>query len=143
MASGDSDSIFGNLPAPRSSFDEAKHPRGQPQNKGQFRSYAGQITIGTKDPKDMTHSERAKEHLRLSRHSSALGLQMIDEGRGQEKPTETSKKTDPLSRTFNAVGDRMGALKIAHKVYGNPWKHGEYLPSASFERIDPKGALFQ
>jgi hypothetical protein len=143
MGGDDSDTIFGNLPAPQSSsWDESKHPRGQPENKGRFRSYAGPITIGTKDPKDMTHSERAKEHLRLSRHSSALDQQMIDEGRGTEKPSERRKKTDPLSQAANAVDNRMQALKIAHEVYGNPWKHGQFLPTAPYERLDPKGALF-
>lgn len=131
MADGDHNTIFGNLPAPASSFDESKHPRGQPENKGRFRSYAGAFTIGTKDPAGMTHGERAKEHLKLSRHSSAFSRQMIDEGRGFEKPSERRKKTDPLAQAMNAVADRMQALQIAHEVSGNIYKHGS-LPSQSY-----------
>jgi hypothetical protein len=137
---GYDDTIFGNLPA-RSSFDEAKHPRGQPENKGRFRSYAGLITVGTKDPQDMTHSERAKEHIRLSRHSTALGQQMIHEGRGSEKPTETDKKTDPLSQAIKAVSGRMNVLSMHHETYGDHWKHGQFLPQAPYEQFEPKARV--
>jgi len=132
MGDGDSNTIFGNLPAPRSSsFEESKHPRGQPENKGRFRSLAGVFSIGTKPPDQMTYSERAKEHRKLSLHSSALGRQMINEGRGFEKPTETKTKSDPLSRMINAVDDRMRSLKIAHEVSGDIHKHG-FLPQQAF-----------
>jgi hypothetical protein len=88
-----------------------------------FQTWAGKVKPADKDPSQMSLAELQKEHKLLSLHSSAISKQMIAEGRGHERPTETLTKSDPLSQAYKAVSARLGALSAQHQVN---YKNGAY-----------------
>lgn len=64
-----------------------------------------------KDPQTLTAGQINKELDDLDRQSSKIVDKMIAAGRGQEKPTETRRKDDPLSREYVDVLDRADRLR--------------------------------
>lgn len=72
-----------------------------------------------RDPAKMTNSEINKERDRLSKVSSQINSDFIQQGRGHETPNETVKKSDPLSQRYIAVSNRHHELRVeAEKRYG-------------------------
>lgn len=59
---------------------------------------------------DMSASELQAAYDRASAHSSKLGKEMIDAGRGYEKPSETRGKSDELAKRVNEASDRFNAV---------------------------------
>lgn len=68
--------------------------------------------IATTKPATMTAGAINKELDRLDEQNSALGRQMIDQGRGYERPSEYLRMTDPLSMELRRNSDRRMALRI-------------------------------
>jgi hypothetical protein len=62
-------------------------------------------------PKLSTLSDNALEKLYQKENAkrSAIGNEMINTGRGYERPSETREKTDDLSDLVNAASDRCRA----------------------------------
>ncbi len=81
--------------------DQTKSPRGPRPFK-----------ISTMEPATMTAGAINKELDRLDAQSSALGQQMIDAGRGYERPSEYLRMTDPLAMELRRNSDRRLALRI-------------------------------
>jgi hypothetical protein len=75
------------------------------------RAMPGSSRSAIKDPESITHGPLVKEYYKTTLHDSAITKEFIDSGRGLEKPTEIRGKTDDLSRRYNAVGDRVRALR--------------------------------
>jgi hypothetical protein len=72
------------------------------------------------DPKTMAASQINKELDKLSEQSSKLGQEMIDAGRGHERPSEYLKMTDPLSIELRKNSDRRQALRAEIAVRYGP-----------------------
>jgi hypothetical protein len=70
------------------------------------------IRISTTEPKTMTAGAINKELDRLDARSSELTDRMIEDGRGNERPSDYRKKTDSLSLEKNEVADRRMRLRI-------------------------------
>jgi hypothetical protein len=68
--------------------------------------------ISSRDPNAMTAGEINRELDRLDEQNSKLGQQMIDQGRGYERPSEYLRKTDPLSTELKKNSDRRMILRI-------------------------------
>jgi hypothetical protein len=79
------------------------------------KTYAGKFNISARDPESMPQGALEKEYEQMTLHSSALNREFIDQGRGQERPTEIRSKTDDLSRRYNAVSDRVQKLSNEHQ----------------------------
>src|SRR5580704_3504076 len=77
---------------------------------------AGKVKIGTKDPKDMSNAEIAKEFEKITLHSSAVNKEMINAGRGMEARSETETKTDELSQKTKALSKREYDLYAENKL---------------------------
>lgn len=63
-----------------------------------------------KSLREMTAGELNKEYEKYRKISSDLTTQFIKEGRGNERPSETFHKTDPLSQKYIAVSDKLSDL---------------------------------
>jgi hypothetical protein len=70
------------------------------------------VKISTVKPATMTAGAINKELDRLDEQDSALGRQMIDAGRGHERPSEYLRKTDPLSSQLIEISERKRALHV-------------------------------
>lgn len=93
---------------------------------------------GSKDPKTLTAGQINRELDKLDAVDSKIAQDMIDAGRGLEKPTETRTKDDPLSRRFQAAADRRGALRNEIEARYGP--NAPYrLPSRGFGPIRSVG----
>lgn len=67
----------------------------------------------------MTAGQINRELDRLDELRSRLNDEMIDVGRGHERPSDYMRKQDPLSRKFQALFDRRTALGVeVHARYG-------------------------
>ena len=75
---------------------------------------AGRFVIGQKEPSAMTNGQIAKEYENLTLHSSAVGRDMINTGRGMEKPSDRVGKTDDLSMMDRALNQRISELQDEH-----------------------------
>jgi len=64
------------------------------------------------DPSRMTAGQINKALDRLERKSSALNQKFIDAGRGHERPSETFKLTDPLSRAYHVDAKARESLRV-------------------------------
>lgn len=72
-----------------------------------------------RDPAKTTNGDINKERDRLSKVSSQITSDFIQQGRGHETPSETVKKSDPLSQRYIAVSNRHQELRHeAEKRYG-------------------------
>jgi hypothetical protein len=92
----------------------AAHQEGvEKQVPRRFTTLAGSVTVGTKDPTQMTNSELQKEHENLTLHGSAVTREFINAGRGMEKPTDWPKTpgVDPLVDKDRAIKARASALR--------------------------------
>lgn len=76
--------------------------------------------LSTRDPATMTQGQINAELEKLSGIRSKLGQQMIDDGRGHERPTDMVGKTDPLSLAIFAVSDRQGDLQSEIRTRAGP-----------------------
>lgn len=83
----------------------------------------------------MTASAINGELDKLEDLRSRLGQQMIDDGRGHERPSEYLRMGDPLSMRLREVSDRQNALRVEiHLRYGPgaprrlPIKRGSWGP---------------
>ena len=74
-----------------------------------FKTLAGNIVVGTKDPSTMTNGQLAKEYENTTMHASAVGREFINAGRGMEKPSDMPAG-DPLTQKYQAINSRAGAL---------------------------------
>lgn len=99
---------------PRGAHSDGVQQIGQKLRKGQ--SYAGKFSISDKDPESMTHGQLAKEYYNMTLHSSALTKEMINSGRGMERPSEIRGKADELSNRYNAVNDRVSSLRNEYEI---------------------------
>ena len=70
------------------------------------------IRISATNTATMSAGAINKELDRLDARNSELGQQMIDEGRGFERPSDYQNKTDPLSSELNQISDRRMNLRI-------------------------------
>lgn len=73
-----------------------------------------------KAPATMRPAEINRELDRLEKRATAVNDQMLEAGRGYEKPSETRTKTDPLSQEYFAVQDRAAALRQEIKARMGP-----------------------
>ena len=64
-----------------------------------------------KSPATMSATEINKRLDQLDQKSSLLTDQMIEAGRGQERPSDYAKKTDPLSMEINVVANEFADLR--------------------------------
>lgn len=64
-----------------------------------------------KDTRGLTASEINRELERLRAKSSRITAQMIEDGRGNELPSETMKKSDPLSIQYRETVERLNDLR--------------------------------
>lgn len=63
-----------------------------------------------RDPAGMTPAEINRELERIGAKESKLGSQMIAQGRGHERPSETVTKDDPLAQQYKALWQRRDEL---------------------------------
>lgn len=73
-----------------------------------------------KDVSEMSAAAINREMESLSRKMSALNDEMIEVGRGHERPSDTEGKTDPLSVRFNAARSRWADLRYEVKRRAGP-----------------------
>ena len=83
----------------------------------------------------MKAHEINSELSRLDKVSSKATREMIDTGRGYEKPSETRTKTDPLANHINAVNDRSAALRNEVTRRMGPSNNGHFPPGRGFGPI--------
>src|SRR5579864_673111 len=89
----------------------AAHQEGvEKQVPRRFNTLAGGVTVGTKDPSQMTNGELQKEHENLTMHGSAVGRELINMGRGMERPSDM-KPDDPMTVKYRAINERADALR--------------------------------
>ena len=69
------------------------------------------LYIGKDDVSLLASSKINKELDRLERYSSELTDALIDEGRGNERFSETMAKSDKLALAFRAVHNRLHELR--------------------------------
>ena len=67
---------------------------------------------GSKAPADMTPSEINRALDRLDLEASKINDALIAAGRGDERPSETRRMDDPLSKRYNANSDARHALYV-------------------------------
>lgn len=80
----------------------------------------------TKQPESMSRAELQRAMDRAGKASMELCDEMIAAGRGNERPSETAGKTDPLSVRFNAARALDSAL---HAEAARRMRyHGNLLP---------------
>ena len=95
----------------------------------------GRWSGGSADPAGMKAHEINSELSRLDKVSSKATREMIDTGRGYEKPSETRTKTDPLANHINAVNDRSAALRNEVTRRMGPSNNGHFPPGRGFGQI--------
>ena len=76
--------------------------------------------VSTKDPAEMTAGAINQELDRLDVENCRICQEMIEAGRGHERPSETLKKTDPLSCRFIGNHWRHSALKLEIEIRYGP-----------------------
>lgn len=69
--------------------------------------------VSTKDPETMTPRQLEKEKDRIDERASKIASYMIALGRGEEKFSETAKRSDPVSLEYIALADRRRDLSTA------------------------------
>jgi hypothetical protein len=71
----------------------------------------------------MSAAQIEAHYNKLQARSSALGREMIDAGRGYEKPSETRTKSDPLAKKVNAISDELqpviAEMDARRRYHGN------------------------
>lgn len=73
-----------------------------------------------KEPRGMTAGQINRELDGLDARGSQICTEMIDAGRGHERPTETHTKSDPLSLSYIAVASRQSELRIEIELRYGP-----------------------
>lgn len=94
------------------------HIHGRPRARDEWtpeaRKAAAEARKQHKHPSELSDPDLQKHRKAWEGHSSALNSQMIAEGRGYEKPSETKTKTDPLSTAKTFAGERAESLHREH-----------------------------
>jgi len=89
--------------------------------------------VSIEEPGSLTPKEFNDESAMLADQARIINQKLLDAGRGFEKPSETLKKDDPLSREFKAVADRQHRLREESKLRMGDYY--SYLPSHAGKRI--------
>lgn len=80
-----------------------------------------------RDPAKMTNSEINKEADKLHKAADQVRADMMQQGRGYEKPSETRTKTDALSLRHIAIANRKDELRYeTNQRWPNLWP--QHLP---------------